>query len=128
MSIHFLIGKGNNILPLFCRKYVKDEKAVREDIVRMSSKPMLRVQEDIAALRQLLSVVSNGLQRNTCILEKLKAEMIQVWGLVYATHYLIVQYKHQKGSCVLCDGQRLPCKIVRRVSVYCMIVSKMVVV
>lgn len=57
---------------------MKEEKAVREDIVHMSSKPMLRVQEDIAALRQLLSVVSNGLQRNACTLEKLKAEMTKV--------------------------------------------------
>ncbi|KAL8587610.1 hypothetical protein ACOMHN_045299 [Nucella lapillus] len=59
------------------QKYVKEEKAVREDIVRMSSKPLMRVQEDIAALKQLLSVVSNGLQRNACTLEKLKVEMTQ---------------------------------------------------
>ena len=66
-------------MSLLHRKYVKEEKVVREDIVRMSSKPMLRVQEEIAALKQLLSVVSNGLQRNACTLEKLKAEMTQVW-------------------------------------------------
>ncbi|XP_076467722.1 nucleoporin p58/p45-like isoform X2 [Babylonia areolata] len=59
------------------QKYVKGEKAVREDIVRMSSKPLMRVQEDTAALKQLLSVVSNGLQRNACTLEKLKGEMTQ---------------------------------------------------
>ncbi|KAK6976271.1 nucleoporin p58/p45-like isoform X1 [Biomphalaria glabrata] len=58
-------------------KYVKEEKAVREDIARMSSKPMIKVQEDVTALRQLLSVVANGLQRNACSVEKLKQEMTQ---------------------------------------------------
>ncbi|KAH9495232.1 Nucleoporin p58/p45 [Bulinus truncatus] len=58
-------------------KYVKEEKAVREDIARMSSKPMMKVQEDVTALRQLLSVVANGLQRNACSVEKLKQEMTQ---------------------------------------------------
>lgn len=60
------------------RKYVKEEKAVREDIARMSSKSMSKVQEDVMALKQLLSVVANGLQRNTCSVEKLKQEMTQV--------------------------------------------------
>ena len=60
------------------RKYVKEEKTVREGIARMSTKPMLKVQEDIAALKQLLAVVSNGLQRNACAVEKLKHEMTQV--------------------------------------------------
>ncbi|GFO47579.1 nucleoporin p58/p45 [Plakobranchus ocellatus] len=59
------------------QKYVKEEKSVREDIARMSSKPMLKVQEDVTALRQLLSVVATGLQRNTCSVEKLKLEMTQ---------------------------------------------------
>ena len=86
---HFWIHSGNyggarldvflnTFMSLLHRKYVKEEKGVREDIVRMSSKPMLRVQEETAALKQLLSVVSNGLQRNACTLEKLKAEMTQV--------------------------------------------------
>ncbi|XP_071087145.1 nucleoporin p58/p45-like isoform X2 [Haliotis cracherodii] len=57
------------------QKYVKEEKTVREDIARMSTKPMLKVQEDVAALKQLLSVVSNGLQRNACAVDKLKKEM-----------------------------------------------------
>ena len=51
---------------------------MREGIARMSTKPMLKVQEDIAALKQLLAVVSNGLQRNACAVEKLKHEMTQV--------------------------------------------------
>ncbi|GFS12124.1 nucleoporin p58/p45 [Elysia marginata] len=59
------------------QKYVKEEKSVREDIARMSSKPMLKVQEDVTALRQLLSVVATGLQRNACSVEKLKLEMTQ---------------------------------------------------
>ena len=46
----------------------------------MSCKPMYRVQEDVASLRQLVSIVSNGLQRNACAVEKLKREMTQVGG------------------------------------------------
>lgn len=44
----------------------------------MSCKPMYKVQEDVASLKQLLSIVSNGLQRNACAVEKLKKEMTQV--------------------------------------------------
>ena len=57
---------------------MKDEKCVREDIARMSSKPMARVQEEVTALRQLLAVVSTGLQRNACSVDTLKKEMTQV--------------------------------------------------
>lgn len=57
------------------QKFVKDEKVVREDIARMSSKPMGKVQEEVTALRQLLSVVATGLQRNMCSVGKLKVEM-----------------------------------------------------
>lgn len=46
----------------------------------MSCKPMYKVQEDVASLKQLLSIVSNGLQRNACAVEKLKKEMTQVRG------------------------------------------------
>jgi len=59
------------------QKFVKDEKCVREDIARMSSKPMARVQEEVTALRQLLAVVSTGLQRNACSVDTLKKEMTQ---------------------------------------------------
>ncbi|XP_069108954.1 nucleoporin p58/p45-like, partial [Argopecten irradians] len=59
------------------KKYVKEEKSVQDGLARMSSKPMYKVQEDVMALKQLLSVVSNGVQRNTCAVEKLKREMTQ---------------------------------------------------
>uniref|UniRef100_A0A2K5D2H4 Uncharacterized protein n=1 Tax=Aotus nancymaae TaxID=37293 RepID=A0A2K5D2H4_AOTNA len=43
----------------------------------MSSKAMLKVQEDIKALKQLLSLAANGLQRNTLNIDKLKIETAQ---------------------------------------------------
>ena len=57
---------------------MKEEKGEAEHIKRMSSTPMVKVQEDTAALKQLLSVLSSGLQRNACVVEKLKREMTQV--------------------------------------------------
>ena len=60
------------------RKFVKNEKSVRENIARMSSKPLYRVQEEVASLKQLLSVVATGLQRNASAIDKLKMESVQV--------------------------------------------------
>ncbi|XP_066286784.1 nucleoporin p58/p45-like isoform X2 [Branchiostoma lanceolatum] len=59
------------------RKYVKEQKDVQDEISRVSSKPLDKVQEDITALRQMLSVVSSGLQRNAVAIEKLKADSAQ---------------------------------------------------
>ena len=59
------------------KNYVKKQKSVRENITRMSSKPMYKVQEEAASLRQLLSSVTNALQRNAVAIQKLKAESAQ---------------------------------------------------
>ncbi|XP_035232564.1 nucleoporin p58/p45-like, partial [Stegodyphus dumicola] len=59
------------------KKYVKEQKAIREEMSRVSSKNIFRVQEQVVALRQQLSVVSNGLQRNAIAIAKLKEESNQ---------------------------------------------------
>ena len=61
-----------------CRTFVKQQKSVRENIARMSSKPMFKVQEEVAALKQLVSVVSTGLQQSSLQVENLKKETTQV--------------------------------------------------
>ncbi|XP_014786233.1 nucleoporin p58/p45 isoform X3 [Octopus bimaculoides] len=59
------------------KKYIKSEKAIRENISRMSTKSMIKVQTDLTALRQILGSVSNGVQRNAVLIEKLKKESVQ---------------------------------------------------
>lgn len=56
---------------------VKGQKNVREDIARMSSKPLFKSQEELKSLRQMLSLVTNALQRNATAINKLKIESAQ---------------------------------------------------
>ncbi|CAJ1082374.1 Nucleoporin p58/p45 [Xyrichtys novacula] len=75
--------KDENLPPVICQdvenfqKCVKDQKQVQEDISRMSSKAITKVQDDIKSLRQLLSVSASGLQRQALAIDKLKLETAQ---------------------------------------------------
>ena len=66
---------GSSVL---CRKFVKEQKQVHEDISRMSSKAFGKVQDDIKSLKQLLAVCASGLQRQALGIDKLKLETAQV--------------------------------------------------
>ncbi|GLD54880.1 nucleoporin p58/p45 isoform X1 [Lates japonicus] len=75
--------KDENLPPVICQdvenfqKFVKEQKQVQEDISRMSSKAISKVQDDIKSLKQLLSVSASGLQRQALAIDKLKLETAQ---------------------------------------------------
>ncbi|XP_034415477.1 nucleoporin p58/p45 isoform X2 [Cyclopterus lumpus] len=75
--------KDENLPPVICQdvenfqKFVKDQKQVQENISRMSSKAISKVQDDIKSLKQLLSVSASGLQRQALAIDKLKLETAQ---------------------------------------------------
>ncbi|XP_029831131.3 nuclear pore complex protein Nup58 isoform X2 [Ixodes scapularis] len=56
------------------KKYVTEQKEIREEISRVSSRTIAKVQEETGALRQLLSAVESGVQRNGVSVERLKRE------------------------------------------------------
>lgn len=82
----FLFQWSLFLLYFFNRKFVKDQKLVQEDISRMSSKAISKVQDDIKSLKQLLSVSASGLQRKALAIDKLKLETAQVKTVHLHTH------------------------------------------
>lgn len=80
----------------FCRKFVKEQKQVQEDISRMSSKAISKVQDDIKSLKQLLSVSASGLQRQALAIDKLKLETAQVTASMLAQVLMSAHFCHIK--------------------------------
>uniref|UniRef100_H3CJM7 Nucleoporin 58 n=1 Tax=Tetraodon nigroviridis TaxID=99883 RepID=H3CJM7_TETNG len=82
-TIHIYTVQKNALIILKVRKiahlvkFVKDQKQVQEDISRMSSKAISKVQDDIKNMKQLLSVSASGLQRQGLAIDKLKLETAQ---------------------------------------------------
>lgn len=56
------------------KSFVKDQRNISEEMDRMSSKQLYKIQEDVASLRQMLSLVSTGLQRNAVAIESIKQD------------------------------------------------------
>nr|CAG4652151.1 EOG090X0D34 [Triops cancriformis] len=57
------------------KNFLKEQKAMREGIARASSKPLLKIQEEVDGLKQLLSALAMGIQKNCMLLEKLKKDV-----------------------------------------------------
>ena len=74
------------------RKYIKNQKSVRESIARMSSKPLFRIQDDISSHRQQLLLIASALQRSAVAIEKLKKEtarvLFMIWNWCSVNHLL----------------------------------------
>jgi nucleoporin p58/p45 len=60
------------------RNFVKTQKGQSSDIARGSVKPLHKVQEDTESLKQMLAVLTSGLQRNGALADKLKADTAKV--------------------------------------------------
>lgn len=56
------------------KKYVTEQKEICEEISRVSSCTITKVQEETAAIRHLLSTVESGVKRNTTSVVRLKRE------------------------------------------------------
>ncbi|XP_064481737.1 nucleoporin p58/p45-like isoform X2 [Ornithodoros turicata] len=56
------------------KAYVNEQKEVREEIFRVSSRLITKVQEETSALRQLLSTIESGIQRNALAIDRLKED------------------------------------------------------
>lgn len=61
-----------------CRKFIKQEREVREEVSRMSSRPLFKVHEDMASICQTFTTVTSELQRNARAVSRLKHDTSQV--------------------------------------------------
>lgn len=69
---------------------MKKQKSFSSEIARCSSKPLLKVQEDTDAMKQVLSSNTAGLQRLKSIADKLKADTAKVKYPYFYFHHLSI--------------------------------------
>jgi len=70
------------------KKYVTEQQTVKEEIRRVSSKELFKVQEETSTLKQQLMVVAGSLQKNGARIEKLKLETLQELRNAELAHHI----------------------------------------
>ena len=72
------------------RKFFKQEREVREEISRMSSRPLFKVHEEMASLCQTFTAVTSELQRNARAITRLKQDTSQVCFLYFVQNFICI--------------------------------------
>lgn len=76
-----------------CRKYVKEQKAKKDEVSRGSSKAPEKVGEEVETLKNILSTLANNIQQHSALVQKLKhdtAIVLATKSLIVATWMLII--------------------------------------
>ncbi|XP_065058876.1 nucleoporin p58/p45-like [Rhopilema esculentum] len=82
-------------------KHIKDQRAKKDEIARYSAKLILKATEEIAALKQSLAEVSNGMQRDAVGIEGLKGDVTQELNnasLARRLHEIPASFQHDYSA------------------------------
>ena len=54
------------------RKYVKEQKAMKEEVACYSAQPLEKLGEEVEVLKNLLANLANNIQQQSALVQKLK--------------------------------------------------------